>query len=74
MINYYQLFTDLYLVDIINNHLNLDFEVPQIEEEFNEYLENLLKEDFPLEYEYYYKMLEKENKVLNYMSKFNENK
>lgn len=61
--NYYQLFTDLYLVDIINNHLNLDFEVPQIEEEFNEYLENLLKEDFPLEFEYYYKMLEKENKL-----------
>jgi hypothetical protein len=60
--DYYQLFTDLYLVDIINNHLNLDFEVPQIDEEFDEYLDNLLKEDFPLEFEYYYNMLEKEDK------------
>lgn len=51
---------DLYMVLIINNYLNLGFEVPKRNEMYNKYLDNLLKEDFPLEFDYYYKMLENE--------------
>jgi len=47
---------DLYIVSIINNYLNLGFEVPKRNEMYNKYLDNLLKEDFPLEFDYYRSM------------------
>ena len=47
---------DLYMVSIINNYLNLGFEVPKRNEMYNKYLDNLLKEDFPLEFDYYRSM------------------
>ena len=47
---------DYYMVEIINNYLNLGFEVPKRGEKFYEYLDNLIKEDFPLEFDYYRSM------------------
>ena len=38
---------DLYMVSIINNYLNLGFEVPKRNEMYNKYLDNLIKGGFP---------------------------